>query len=64
MDGSRTQPPDGAMFALNMLVNTPAGDTYTFNEVEETLKKAGFLNVQQIRDGERMDCLVEAKKTV
>jgi SAM-dependent methyltransferase len=62
MDESRTQPPAGAMFALNMLVNTSGGDTYTFHEVKATLEAAGFGEVKQVRTGERMDCLVEGKK--
>ncbi len=62
MDESRTQPPAGAMFALNMLVNTSGGDTYTFKEVKETLEAAGFGEVKQVRTGERMDCLVEGRK--
>ena len=63
MDESRTQPPAGAMFALNMLVNTSGGDTYTFAEVKETLEAAGFGEVKQVRAGERMDCLVEGRKS-
>ncbi len=62
MDETRTQPPAGAMFALNMLVNTTAGDTYTFAEVAEHLQAGGFVDVRLIRQGERMDCLVEARK--
>jgi SAM-dependent methyltransferase len=62
MDESRTYPPAGATFALNMLVNTRGGDTYTFPEIKETLAAAGFRAVQQVRSGERMDCLVEARK--
>lgn len=62
MDESRTQPPDGAMFALNMLVNTPGGDTYTLAEVEAALRQAGFVEVRLLRSGDRMDCLVEARK--
>ncbi len=62
MEESRTQPPAGAMFALNMLVNTTEGDTYTFAEVKETLEAAGFIEVKQVRAGERMDCLVEGRK--
>ena len=62
MDHERTAPPDGAMFALNMLVNTRGGDTYTFEEVRQTLVEAGFTDIAQVRSGERMDCLVEAKK--
>jgi ubiquinone/menaquinone biosynthesis C-methylase UbiE len=62
MDESRTIPPAGALFALNMLVNTPAGDTYTFSEVKDHLEKAGFIEVKLIMSGEKMDCLVEAIK--
>ncbi len=62
MDESRTKPPGGAIFALNMLVNTHGGDTYTFSEVKEGLEKAGFTEVKLLRAGERMDCLVEARK--
>lgn len=62
MDESRTQPADGALFAINMLVNTAAGDTYTFAEVKAHLEQAGFGEVRMVRQGERMDCLVEAQK--
>ncbi len=64
MDASRTNPPSGALFAINMLVNTRGGDTYTFVEVEDTLKEAGFVDIRLIRTGEAMDCLIEAKKPV
>lgn len=62
MDETRTIPPAGAMFALNMLVMTRGGDTYTFREVEEELRTAGFTEVGLVRNGQRMDCLVEARK--
>lgn len=64
MDESRTNPPSGALFAINMLVNTMGGDTYTFAEVRDTLKKTGFVDIKLLRTGEKMDCLVEAKKPV
>ena len=59
MDESRTKPPSGAIFALNMLVNTRGGDTYTFIEVKNTLERAGFKEVKLIRSGGQMDCLVK-----
>jgi len=62
MDESRTNPPAGAVFALNMLVNTEAGDTYTFREVKDTLETAGFVEVKLVMSGKEMDCLVEAIK--
>ena len=62
MDPDRTSPPQGTLFALNMLVNTKGGDTYTFDEIRSNLETAGFGEVKLVRKGERMDCLVEAKK--
>jgi hypothetical protein len=62
MNDARTKPPAGAMFAINMLVNTSGGDTYTLEEVKDGLEKAGFVNVRLVRTGERMDSLVEARK--
>jgi SAM-dependent methyltransferase len=64
MDESRTQPPGGAIFAINMLVATDGGDTYTLREVKETLEQAGFEDVRQIRRGELMDCIITARKPV
>lgn len=62
MDESRTNPPAGTVFALNMLVGTHGGDTYTFREVRDALEKAGFSGVKLLRTGPKMDCLVEATK--
>ncbi|MCD6339787.1 MAG: methyltransferase domain-containing protein [Verrucomicrobia bacterium] len=39
---SRTRPAQAALFALNMLVNTPAGDCYTAEEVKAWLQEAGL----------------------
>jgi SAM-dependent methyltransferase len=62
MDPGRTFPPQGTLFAINMLVNTKGGDTYTFEEIEDALETVGFERVEMLRKGERMDCLVEARK--
>jgi len=62
MSEDRTWPPAGTLFALNMLVVTPGGDTYTFSELSEFLKEAGFENARLVRSGPKMDCLVEAHK--
>jgi predicted O-methyltransferase YrrM len=64
MDESRTRPPAGAMFAINMLVATEGGDTYTFKEIKECLKQAGFEDIGKIRHGERMDGIVTARKPI
>jgi len=64
MDPSRTRPVAGAIFAVNMLVSTKGGNTYTFQELEEDLLASGFARVAWIRKGERMDCLIEAEKGI
>jgi SAM-dependent methyltransferase len=38
----RTGPPFPLVFAVNMLVNTQNGDTYTFGEMSQWLTEAGF----------------------
>ncbi len=38
----RISPPEAASFALVMLVTTPAGDAYTFAELERMCRSAGF----------------------
>jgi ubiquinone/menaquinone biosynthesis C-methylase UbiE len=48
MDESRTRPPGGAIFALNMLVGTAAGDTYTEAEVREWMKEAGLSDITRV----------------
>ena len=40
----RTGPPLTLLFAVNMLVNTEAGDTYTFAEMSAWLREAGYVN--------------------
>lgn len=64
MAENRTEPLAGAMFAINMLVHTPGGDTYTFSEIEGMLLEAGFTEIRLLRKGERMDGVVEAMKAV
>ena len=63
MSPDRTSPPAGAVFAINMLVATHDGGTYSFDEVREDLESAGFSQVRQITpSGSGMDGLVEARK--
>ena len=40
----RTGPPAPLIFAVNMLVHTQAGDTFTFEEIAAWLREAGFAN--------------------
>ncbi len=47
LDETKTGPVQGALFAINMLVNTPAGRTYTPAEMTSWLKKAGFGDIRK-----------------
>ena len=47
MDDDRIRPSFGAFFALNMLVNTDSGDTYTESEVKDWLEQAGMVFVER-----------------
>jgi ubiquinone/menaquinone biosynthesis C-methylase UbiE len=40
----RTGPPIAMLFAVNMLVNTEEGDTFTLPEISQWLREAGFEN--------------------
>ena len=40
----RTEPVIGLLFAVNMLVNTGHGSTYSFREIGAWLEEAGFVN--------------------
>ncbi len=60
MESSRTSPVGGALFAINMLVATEAGGTYTFDEYREDLCAAGFAEVELIHRDEFMNSLIRA----
>jgi SAM-dependent methyltransferase len=62
MAEDRVRPAAGAIFAINMLAVTEDGDTYTFAEIQEGLAEAGFTDIRLIRQGEKMDGIVAAKK--
>ncbi len=62
MDATKTRPAAGALFAVNMLVGTEAGGTFTFEEFQEDLAASGFGDVQLVYQGDAMDSLVRARK--
>jgi len=43
----RTGPPFSTLFALNMLVGTEAGDTFTESEVREWMVAAGLGDIRR-----------------
>ena len=62
MNSSHTSPTMGALFAVNMLVATEGGGTYSFEEYRHDLCSAGFNEVELIRQDEFMNSLIRAKK--
>lgn len=46
----RNGPPPGLIFAVNMLVNTERGDTFSFGEISRWLTAAGFTNPRLVED--------------
>ena len=62
MEESRTLPVDGAIFAVNMLVATKGGNTYTFKEISEDLIFAGFHDIELTGGNDKMDQLLTAIK--
>ena len=60
MKPDHTAPKSGALFAVNMLVGTPGGGTYTYDEIKTGLTASGFENIKLIQESEAMGGLVEA----
>jgi precorrin-6B methylase 2 len=62
MEPDRIHPKDGAIFAVNMLLGTSGGGTYTYEEIKTGLSQVGFISIHLLKKGEHMDALVEALK--
>jgi hypothetical protein len=48
VNDDRTEPAHSLMFAVQMLVNTERGDTFSFNEIKRWLEEAGFKKVRKL----------------
>jgi len=48
VNADRTGPLGSLIFAVNMLVNTEGGDTFSFEEISSWLNEAGFVNARTI----------------
>ena len=48
VDADRKGPLNGLIFAVNMLVNTESGNTYSFEDIANWLTEAGFKNPRQL----------------
>ena len=49
VNDERTEPVHSLMFAVQMLVNTEKGDTFSFNEIKSWLEDAGFKKVRKLQ---------------
>jgi len=49
VNDDRTKPLPSLMFAVQMLVNTEKGDTFSFNEIKTWLEEAGFKKVRKLQ---------------
>jgi precorrin-6B methylase 2 len=61
LEASRTAPVAGALFAVNMLAATEAGNSYSLADIQESLQTAGFVDVELVRRDEGMHSIVRAR---
>ncbi|MEJ5169522.1 MAG: methyltransferase, partial [Fimbriimonadales bacterium] len=62
MSEDRTSPRSGALFAVNMLVGTAGGRTYSLSELTALLTEAGFEPPRVLEATGTMDDLIEARR--
>jgi predicted O-methyltransferase YrrM len=62
MEPNRTQPKAGALFAVNMLVATDGGGTFTLDELSDDLRSAGFEAPALVRRDQGMNSIVMASR--
>jgi precorrin-6B methylase 2 len=62
MEESRIRPVAGALFAVNMLVATEGGGTFTFPELREDLETCGFAHARVLAQGPTMHSIIVADK--
>jgi predicted O-methyltransferase YrrM len=62
MDRSRVSPVSGALFAVNMLVGTEGGTSYTLDEFRDDLTLAGFVDVELLHKDPGMSSLIIARR--
>jgi ubiquinone/menaquinone biosynthesis C-methylase UbiE len=63
VNADRSGPPHALIFAVNMLVNTDAGDTFSFEEIGQWLKDAGFVNARLLENPSPSPLILADKPT-
>lgn len=61
MNEDRTQPSQGALFSINMLVGTVSGDTYTEKEMREWFESAGISKIERKNTSFGSDLMIGIK---
>jgi 2-polyprenyl-3-methyl-5-hydroxy-6-metoxy-1,4-benzoquinol methylase len=61
MNKERTQPYHGAIFSINMLVGTAAGDNYTEDEMREWFESAGFSKIERKKTSFASELIIGSK---
>ena len=61
MRPDRTEPVMGALFAINMLVNTDSGATFTYQELADDMMTAGFIDPKLVVEAVDMNSIVTAR---
>ena len=61
LESTRTAPVAGALFAVNMLAATAGGNSYTFEEIESDLVRAGFSDIELVRRDPGMHAVVRGR---
>ena len=62
MEPDRVAPREGALFAINMLVATACGGTFTLEEFREDLEASGFCDVDLLVKDAWMNSVVTARR--
>ncbi|MFQ5865673.1 MAG: methyltransferase [bacterium] len=60
---NRTGPVFATQFAINMLLNTERGNTYTFSEIKQALRESGFSWIHSFEVGQHSTVIVGEKKS-
>ncbi|MDB5318535.1 MAG: aziB2 [Phycisphaerales bacterium] len=64
VDEDRTGPPGALIFAVTMLVNTDAGDTFTYSQMAQWLQDAGFQDIRELDAPGPAPLILATKPTV
>ena len=62
MNDAKTEPVQGAIFSINMLVGVEGGDCYSENEIGTWMRNAGFTDITKVVLEAGIGQMIGAKK--